>query len=299
MPERLTSYENDLQKRIHRNVSAKLIQGGVIEVHIPCEECSDPPTWTTNKMLAADAVAGKLRKIGWTIGRHCKCPNHKRVKKAVSRPANDQAEHGTDTSRAAAPIMAGVAHKPKLSIVPNSPIAPIQKKEANAMTKTQTQTQEAPQPALETPVSPSPASVEARAAKRQVISWLDEGFDVEAGRFKEDVNDASIAKETGLSEAQVKALREDLYGPLKEPKEIADLRDDITRLAGQQEASNRAIQAALEKLARDTETSLTGFATTAVALNKQQEESNKKFAESLEGLNGRLIRVCSLNNWPS
>lgn len=46
----------------------------------------------------------------------------------------------------------------------------------------------------------------ARRAKREAMAWIDEAFDVEKGRYKGDVSDTTIAKETGLSEQAVAAL---------------------------------------------------------------------------------------------
>lgn len=71
------------------------------------------------------------------------------------------------------------------------------------------------------------ASDQARAAKRAVMQWLDEAFNVEKGTYRAGISDASIAKETGVAEAKVKSLREEFYGPLGEPDELRELRETI------------------------------------------------------------------------
>lgn len=74
------------------------------------------------------------------------------------------------------------------------------------------------------PVTPTERT---KAAKREALTWLEEAFNVERGNYKAGVDDASIAKETGLSEEAVKALREDFYGPLKVPSELETLRSEV------------------------------------------------------------------------
>lgn len=74
---------------------------------------------------------------------------------------------------------------------------------------------------------PKAATVDARKAKREVMTWLDQSFNVEKGRYDDGVNDAFIAKETGMSEQAVGTLREEFYGPLREPVEVANFRKRI------------------------------------------------------------------------
>lgn len=68
------------------------------------------------------------------------------------------------------------------------------------------------------------ASDPARAAKRAVMQWLDEAFNVEKGTYQAGVSDATIAKETGVAETKIKALREEFYGPLGEPDELREMK---------------------------------------------------------------------------
>ena len=70
---------------------------------------------------------------------------------------------------------------------------------------------------------------DARAVKRQIIEWLDLGYDLKNQQYKDDFSDESIAKETGAAVSHVSQMREDLYGPAQppEPKEVTRLREDI------------------------------------------------------------------------
>ena len=104
---------------------------------------------------------------------------------------------------------------------------------------------------------PKPApSDNARRARRDALSWLDEAFSPETGRYRAGVSDATIAAEVGLSEAMVAALREEFYGPLKEPEEVVELRETLARLTRDVEAAktlmadlDRRVDAAQSKLA--------------------------------------------------
>lgn len=67
----------------------------------------------------------------------------------------------------------------------------------------------------------------ARRAKRETMEWISEAFDVSTGRYRGGVNDASIAKETGLAESAVAALREEFFGPLRLPSELEAARGEL------------------------------------------------------------------------
>jgi hypothetical protein len=295
MAERIEVYQEKLRKSIHKGVTVTLGDRGIIEVRVPCTECDDPPVWTERKMLPPDAIPGKLRKQGWVINRHPKCPKHQAAGKApVSANENNNQPDAT-----LAPVVAPVAHAAPAT-TPTT-VANIPEKKAvdmNAISKSSALRAPAAAAAIVAPVAPAAApsataSDKARAAKREVVAWLNESFDVEAGRYKDGQSDATISKETGLSEAQVKELREDLYGPLKEPKELADLRADITTLAGQQEASNRTIEAMIAK----QEEAADAIKATIDRLRNQQNDADKRFASDLDKLSGRLTRLLTTNNW--
>lgn len=70
----------------------------------------------------------------------------------------------------------------------------------------------------------------ARKARREAMQWLSEAFDPDKGKYSAGVSDATIAKETALSEAAVAALREEFFGPIKEPAEIAAWRSEVASI---------------------------------------------------------------------
>ncbi len=76
---------------------------------------------------------------------------------------------------------------------------------------------------------PTPTDA-ARAMRRAVIQWLEEAYDVGKSVYRAGVTDESIAKETGAALALVKQLREENYGPLSIPPEIAELAADLEGL---------------------------------------------------------------------
>ena len=105
---------------------------------------------------------------------------------------------------------------------------------------------------------PKTVTVDARKAKREVMTWLDQSFSVEKGRYDDGVSDASIAKETGMSEQAVGTLREEFYGPLREPvevanfrKRIADVEQAVTNIETQASDTFAAIKEQVGKLASE------------------------------------------------
>lgn len=91
--------------------------------------------------------------------------------------------------------------------------------------------EEKPMSATVTPIAEAPKPSEpGLAARRAAIEWLVEAFDADKGRYRSGVSDASIAKETGLSEHAVAEIRELNFGPLKEPAEIENARGELNRL---------------------------------------------------------------------
>jgi hypothetical protein len=75
--------------------------------------------------------------------------------------------------------------------------------------------------------APSPA---ARRALAQANRLLLEHFDVEAGLYAEGWSDAKVAETVKLSEDAVADWREDGFGPLAVPPEIARIEADIKKL---------------------------------------------------------------------
>jgi hypothetical protein len=74
---------------------------------------------------------------------------------------------------------------------------------------------------------PSPA---ARKSLAKATRLLSEYFDEEAGAFRDGWSDDAIAKEVGLSESAVAEWREDSFGPLRVPPEMARLEAEMLKV---------------------------------------------------------------------
>jgi hypothetical protein len=74
---------------------------------------------------------------------------------------------------------------------------------------------------------PSPA---ARKSLAKATRLLSEYFDEEAGAFRDGWSDDAIAKEVGLSESAVAEWREDSFGPLQVPPELARLEAEMLKV---------------------------------------------------------------------
>lgn len=68
----------------------------------------------------------------------------------------------------------------------------------------------------------------AQAKMHQLLSTY---FDEEEGTFSPGWNDERVAKESGMALAHVTDVREVAYGPLKEPEEVTQLKNDIKALS--------------------------------------------------------------------
>lgn len=73
-------------------------------------------------------------------------------------------------------------------------------------------------------------SFDARAARREAHDLIAITFDIAAGQYRDEYSDQRIAKETGVSLDWVKQRREEEFGPLKEPQEFRELRDQIAAM---------------------------------------------------------------------
>lgn len=74
------------------------------------------------------------------------------------------------------------------------------------------------------------SAAELRAARRAVVEWLNEFFDLERNCYKAGMSDNKIALEVGLQEREITAIREDLYGPLGPPEEVIKLMEKIVEV---------------------------------------------------------------------
>lgn len=79
-------------------------------------------------------------------------------------------------------------------------------------------------------ITPTPS---ARAARAEAVTAIVSYFNVAEGRYDDGWSDARIAKETGLPEDWVAKRRNEDFGPIKEPKEFAELRAEAKSLASE------------------------------------------------------------------
>lgn len=192
-------------------------------LHIPCSR-GHVVDYPLNTRLPPEQVAKKLMQKGWTVGSKLTCPKHSKKSKA---PASAPQQENED--------MSVVAPDP----IPHraDPFLPSAQ-------------------AVQTPKQAATMTSDAaRVAKRAVMQWLDEAFDVAKGTYNAGVSDETIAKETGLSAGKVKELREEFYGSLREPSELAACREEIAAIKRHAEARIAEIEAdakaAIGALARD------------------------------------------------
>lgn len=207
-------------------------------LHIPCRRGNHIVDVKIRPNLDPNGTAKQMLNAGWTLGRN----------KLVCPECNDKAKTAKQRRRAAeaaplpmvevpeavsAPPLKGrrlgqrkmmeVTRERRSEIVRKGNRTKAERRAASAAPNIK---EDAPV-ADQEQAAPAAASDEARAAKRAVMQWLDEAFNVEKGTYRAGISDASIAKETGVAEAKVKALREEFYGPLGEPEELRVMRDDL------------------------------------------------------------------------
>lgn len=87
----------------------------------------------------------------------------------------------------------------------------------------------------------SAPTIKAIRAQVTLIRLLEEHFDAERGCYLNGYGDRKIAEETGLALSVVQAFRNEGYGPLKIPREIKDLQDEIELLSMQLEDLTRKV----------------------------------------------------------
>lgn len=83
-------------------------------------------------------------------------------------------------------------------------------------------------PAIPAPPTAAQASEAARNAKRLAMIALEDLF--VDGRYKTGASDEKIAKDCGISTVKVAEIREEFFGPIKEPNEIASARAELATL---------------------------------------------------------------------
>ncbi|OHC95590.1 MAG: hypothetical protein A2792_03615 [Sphingomonadales bacterium RIFCSPHIGHO2_01_FULL_65_20] len=111
---------------------------------------------------------------------------------------------------------------------------------------------------IETPAKPSDA---ARKAHRMLMMALEDYYDEAGKQYKDGYSDTRLAAEIGCSEQHVRETREQYFGPLAVPNDVAEFRSALDKLraeAGQMTAS---------------------------------------IAKSLQSMEQRLDRLCKRNGW--
>lgn len=84
------------------------------------------------------------------------------------------------------------------------------------------------------PIKTEQAPTEAvKAARRKANEFLMFHFDVENGRYEDGWSDERVAKDSGMPIAWVVKRRDEEYGPLKEPGEFAEIREQAKVLASE------------------------------------------------------------------
>lgn len=101
---------------------------------------------------------------------------------------------------------------------------------------------------IEPKTAPQLPSPDARAQRREAHGLIELSFDIGKGCYQEGYSDARIASETGASLAWVKQRREEEFGPLKQPDEIAQLRAEIETIAADFTARVEAVGGKLTAL---------------------------------------------------
>lgn len=98
-------------------------------------------------------------------------------------------------------------------------------------------------------VTPTPSPAAGRA-RRLVYMALEEYYDEARKNYRPGRSDASIAKECGVSETLVRTIREESYGPLATPSELAAVLaqvEEFKRQAAAQYEAHKETALELEK----------------------------------------------------
>jgi hypothetical protein len=61
---------------------------GPIMITLTCEEGQHVMEWTSSNRIPAEAIASKLKRAGWTLGRHIRCPDHAHPRKEKRKGDN-------------------------------------------------------------------------------------------------------------------------------------------------------------------------------------------------------------------
>lgn len=131
-----------------------------------------------------DQVAKKMLSKGWTFGRHLLCPDHRRNERI--KPAKPKSPKQGETIAMPA--------------------------EANGHGST----------AAPAAIKPEPSDA-ARKAKRLIYQALEDYYDDTKKAYRPGWSDVKIARELDVSPEFVRTIREESFGPISAPPELADL----------------------------------------------------------------------------
>lgn len=231
------------------------------ELTVPCSHGHDVVIQMPTK-FPHDVVKKKLQHQGWEFhGRKPVCP--------------ECAEQ--ERSRKAAPTLKVVASN-DVPLEALQPTANENEREEVPVTATAPQTSTL---AVASATEQTP-SAKAKAAKRAVMTWLDEAFEItgpDVGRYKQGFSDASIAKETGCSEKAVADLREEFFGKIAKPRELDSIKVEVGNLL--LAAGN------LERTAQETAETI---------INNAKAEA-KVIRDKATALTDRLNKIAAANGW--
>lgn len=124
---------------------------------------------------------------------------------------------------------------------PTCPICQNAKKRKPEMTKPATVT---PISGAVSPPSVAAPSTDAKAARREAHDLIAVYFDIPNGSYTDGYSDQRVAEETGVAVAWVKQRREEEFGPIKTPREFAELQDQIAAAMARQ----REIKSTLDEI---------------------------------------------------
>jgi hypothetical protein len=84
---------------------------GPIKIVLTCEQGKHEVEWTSANRIPAEAIASKLKREGWMLGRHIRCPEHAHVRKEKKKGEGKVAELVIDNTNQAATDAARTAKR--------------------------------------------------------------------------------------------------------------------------------------------------------------------------------------------
>lgn len=193
-------------------VTPRIGMGGVIDftatavgqtLHIPCRTGDHIVDFPIAAHLPPEVVVKKMLQAGWTVGNHPKCPDCSRSRQSKANSENSKKRWAGTTPEERSAYMKTLRAKAEKKDENMNEGLNATTSDNNATTK---------------------VSDAARKAHRLVMQCLEDYYDEQSKRYRPGRSDKGIAEETGASEASVKKTREEYFGPLGEPEELAELR---------------------------------------------------------------------------